>query len=66
MSELRNAEWRKSSYSDVGSGDCVELAAKPGVVGIRDSKNPAAGHLQVGKRVFVSLLREIKARHYDL
>ncbi|MEV5957849.1 DUF397 domain-containing protein [Streptomyces sp. NPDC051987] len=31
--------WRKSSYS---GGECVEVAACPHAVHIRDSKNPAA------------------------
>ncbi|MEV1038464.1 MULTISPECIES: DUF397 domain-containing protein [unclassified Streptomyces] len=36
-SELK---WFKSSYSDSSSGnDCVEVAATPGTVHVRDSKN---------------------------
>ncbi|PKK12364.1 DUF397 domain-containing protein [Thermomonospora sp. CIF 1] len=66
MSTFDSTAWRKSSHSGGEYGDCVELASAPGVVGVRDSKNPAAGHLQVGKRDFAALLREIKAGHYDL
>ena len=37
--------WRKSSFSS-DNGVCVELAHLPGGrIAIRDSKNPAAGHL---------------------
>ncbi|MFI1964039.1 DUF397 domain-containing protein [Streptomyces pathocidini] len=32
--------WRKSSYSEGGSDTCVEVAALPHVVGVRDSKDP--------------------------
>jgi hypothetical protein len=33
--------WRKSSYSNGGQNNCVEVADRvPGVVPIRDSKNP--------------------------
>ncbi|XNL82943.1 DUF397 domain-containing protein [Actinomadura madurae] len=32
--------WRKSSYSDGTGGECVELAAVPGHVLFRDSKDP--------------------------
>ncbi|MGW0979410.1 DUF397 domain-containing protein [Streptomyces xiamenensis] len=34
--------WRKSSYSDNGAGGCIEVAdGHPGVMPVRDSKNPA-------------------------
>lgn len=32
--------WRRSSYSTSTGGNCVELAARPGAVGVRDSKDP--------------------------
>jgi hypothetical protein len=36
--------WFKSSYSDGPEGDsCLEIAAAPGAVHIRDSKNNAEG-----------------------
>lgn len=38
--DLRDAVWRKSSRSGSNGGNCVELAALPGAVGVRDSKNP--------------------------
>jgi hypothetical protein len=31
--------WRKSSYSAAGNGDCVEVAVQPEQVAVRDSKN---------------------------
>jgi len=38
--DLSAAVWRKSSYSGNG-GNCVEVAGNlPGVVAVRDSKNP--------------------------
>ncbi len=34
-------EWFKSSYSSSGDGnDCVEVATAPGLVHVRDSKDP--------------------------
>jgi hypothetical protein len=39
--EFSNAQYRKSSYSGTGN-DCVEVASNlPGVVAVRDSKNPS-------------------------
>ncbi|MGN9811985.1 DUF397 domain-containing protein [Micromonospora sp. BQ11] len=38
--ELSGATWRKSTRS--GNSECVEVADNlPGVVGVRDSKDPA-------------------------
>lgn len=40
--DLTRADWRKSSYSGTNGGNCVEVAKNlPGVVAVRDSKNPA-------------------------
>jgi hypothetical protein len=37
---LARAAWRTSSYSG-GSGNCVEVTGSlPGIVGVRDSKDP--------------------------
>lgn len=42
--DLNNLEWVKSSHSGVSGGDCVEVAAAgPGLVVVRDSKNPSGG-----------------------
>jgi hypothetical protein len=39
--DLTHADWRKSSYSGTNGGNCVEVAHNlPGVVAVRDSKNP--------------------------
>ncbi|GIH78367.1 DUF397 domain-containing protein [Planobispora longispora] len=39
MTDLSNAVWRKSSLSGSGN-NCVEVADLPGLVAIRDSKDP--------------------------
>ncbi|MFJ4961561.1 DUF397 domain-containing protein [Streptomyces sp. NPDC088729] len=33
--------WIKSSHSGAEGGDCLEVAAQPGAVLVRDSKNPS-------------------------
>ena len=41
MTDLTDARWRKSSRSGGNGGNCVEVADRlPGVVGLRDSKDP--------------------------
>ncbi|MGW7577713.1 DUF397 domain-containing protein [Streptomyces sp. NPDC054765] len=45
-SDLVDAVWRKSSYSDGGADNCVEVSdGFPGAVPVRDSKNPTGGVL---------------------
>jgi hypothetical protein len=47
--DLTNATWRKSSYSGGEPDECVEVSDDlPGVVPVRDSKNPAGGVLLLG------------------
>ena len=43
--DLHTAQWRKSTRSG-GQGDCVEVALNlPGLVGLRDSKDPHGADL---------------------
>ncbi|MFJ9589232.1 DUF397 domain-containing protein [Streptomyces acidicola] len=44
--DLTRAVWCKSSYSEGGANDCVEVAeGYPGIIPVRDSKNPVARRL---------------------
>ncbi|MCM0677504.1 DUF397 domain-containing protein [Micromonospora phytophila] len=60
--ELNGARWRKSSRSSGNGGDCVEVADNlPGVVGVRDSKDPAGPALLFAPpawRAFVARITE--------
>ncbi len=39
--DLSSVQWRKSSYSSGTGGECVEVTVDlPGLVPVRDSKNP--------------------------
>ncbi|MFI6434864.1 DUF397 domain-containing protein [Streptomyces sp. NPDC050759] len=55
MSELT---WIKSSYSDSGGGECVEVATTS-AIHIRDSKTPDAGHLTVSPATWASFLTHL-------
>ncbi|MEV4227622.1 DUF397 domain-containing protein [Streptomyces bobili] len=47
--DLSTAAWRKSSYSDGGDNNCIEVAdGYPGLVPVRDSKVPDGGVLVFG------------------
>ncbi|MBA9047452.1 MULTISPECIES: DUF397 domain-containing protein [Streptomyces] len=48
--------WFKSSYSSGEGGECVEVAAHPAAIHIRDSKLPAA-HLTVHPSTWASFLQ---------
>ncbi|SCL34216.1 protein of unknown function [Micromonospora pallida] len=42
MADLASARWRKSTRSAGNGGECVEVADNlPGLVAVRDSKDPA-------------------------
>jgi len=44
--DLSRAIWRKSSYSGSNGGQCVEVALNvPGIVAVRDSKDPDGAKL---------------------
>jgi len=60
--DLSNAEWRKSSYSGSSGGDCVELApGLPGVVPVRDSKDPSGPALLFSPDAFGAFVRAVKS-----
>jgi hypothetical protein len=61
------AVWRKSSYSGDNGGNCVEVAGHlPGVVVIRDSKNPAAPSLSFAPQEWHAFTAAVKAGEFDL
>ena len=52
--------WRKSTRSN-GSGNCVEVADNlPGVVGLRDSKDPAGPALAFQPSSWTAFIRAVK------
>ncbi|RAY13221.1 DUF397 domain-containing protein [Actinomadura craniellae] len=59
--DVKGAVWRKSTRSGDNGGDCVELAALGGEVGVRDSKAPSAGHLTLARADLAVLIERIKS-----
>jgi hypothetical protein len=51
--------WRKSSYSD-NDGNCVEVAIAAPEVGVRDTKDRAAGQLAVTGSAWEALLASVR------
>ncbi len=59
--DLSRAEWRKSSYSSQ-SGNCVEAARNlPGLVAVRDSKEPGGAGLAVSREAWQVFIRTVRA-----
>ncbi|WP_327316115.1 DUF397 domain-containing protein [Streptomyces sp. NBC_01235] len=59
--DLSTAVWRKSSYSDGGANNCVEVADDyPGIVPVRDSKTPMTRPLVFGVASWVEFVQGIK------
>ncbi|MCX4471238.1 DUF397 domain-containing protein [Micromonospora sp. NBC_01655] len=54
---LSDATWRKSTRSGSSGGECVEVADNlPGVVAVRDSKDPAGPALTFDPAAWTAFL----------
>ncbi|MFJ8596081.1 DUF397 domain-containing protein [Streptomyces sp. NPDC093598] len=59
--DLTTVVWRKSSYSDGGASNCLEIAADcPGTAPVRDSKRPDGPILVFGASPWASFLAHVK------
>lgn len=56
------AAWFKSSYSTGGGGECVEVAAVPGAVLVRDSKRPSGPIVEIGAEAWAGFMRMTAGR----
>jgi hypothetical protein len=60
--DLSHAIWRKSSYSSSTGQNCVEVATNlPGMVAIRDSKNPDDPRLLIPAAEWRAFVRGLRA-----
>ncbi|MEU0551507.1 DUF397 domain-containing protein [Micromonospora sp. NPDC005979] len=61
MTDLARARWRKSTRSGGSGGNCVEVADNlPGVVGVRDSKDPTGPALTFTPATWATFVNGVK------
>jgi hypothetical protein len=59
--DLSRADWRKSSYSGNNGGACVEVARNlPGLVAVRDSKDPSGPALVLSASQWAGFLAQVR------
>ncbi|MFG1838453.1 DUF397 domain-containing protein [Micromonospora sp. NPDC049175] len=63
MADLTGALWRKSTRSSSNGGDCVEVADNlPGLVAVRDSKDPSGPALTFSPVAWVAFVSQVAER----
>ncbi|RAY15533.1 DUF397 domain-containing protein [Actinomadura craniellae] len=64
---MASPTWRKSTHSGAQEGACIEVARLfSTTIGLRDSKNPDAGHLSLSPESFSVLLTHLKRGNLTL
>lgn len=58
--------WKKASRSSANGENCVELATAPGVVAVRDSKDPSGPRHRFSVAAMAEFATAIKQGRYDL
>jgi len=65
--DLSRLAWRKASRSSSNGGNCVEVARNlPGIVAVRDSKNPDGPKLVIPAADWQAFTASVKAGQHDL
>jgi hypothetical protein len=65
--DLSGATWRKATYSTGNGGACVEVASDlPGIVAVRDSKDPAGPALLFAPRAWDAFCAGVKSGEFGL
>ncbi|SCG76610.1 DUF397 domain-containing protein [Micromonospora coxensis] len=61
MTDLSGAVWRKSTRSGGNGGECVEVATNlPGIVAVRDSKDPDGPTLTLHPQAWTAFVNGTK------
>ena len=65
--DLSRLAWRKATRSSSNGGNCVEVARNlPGIVAVRDSKNPDGPKLVIPAAGWQAFTASVKAGQHDL
>lgn len=65
--DLSRAVWYKSTFSNGSGGACVEVASNlPGIVAVRDSKDPNGPKLTFSKQAWSAFVQGIKENKFGL
>jgi Domain of unknown function (DUF397) len=65
--DLSRLAWRKASRSTSNGGNCVEVARNlPGIVAVRDSKNPHGPKLVIPAADWQAFTASVKTGQHDL
>lgn len=64
---MSKAIWRKSTYSGGNGGGCVDVAGNlPGIVAVRDSKDPSGPALSFAPAAWSEFVQGMKQGEFDL
>lgn len=58
---MRDTGWFKSTYSSPASDACIEVRITDADTRVRDSKDPAGGHLTLDRATFAAFVVGISA-----
>ncbi|MEU8346323.1 DUF397 domain-containing protein [Spirillospora sp. NPDC048832] len=64
--DLSKARWRKASQSSASGSDCVEIARVPGMIALRDSKDPDGPKLLLAHSNWRELAGRVRAGEVDV
>lgn len=60
MKDRTRGIWHKSSYSNGGGGNCIEVARSPEPIRVRDSKDPGGPVLAFSGGAWEAFVQEVR------